>query len=405
MQGASYIPELRLTRLNKLIERFKTSPDLKLTNMFPEDKWESDNIEWEGQNGSRGLAPFASEDAEAPMTSPLGKSDHKAKAAFWKEKDYLGSSFMNNIREPGNPLRHYSAQKQLARMALNLNNRSDRRKEWMLAKMLTDGGFDYMDKNQQKISVDYGVPAGNKITLASNRQWNTDTANIVEDLMDLILTARNNGISVDHAMFTSEILKDMISNKHIQTLLSKSNFGAGDLFARPIAVLSALLEVKNLMLYDEQYQVSADITTALSAGAGPHTIYIDDTRDFEVGDSVTLYDVDAITKEVVVVTAINHQLGTLTATGTITGNYKAGEDVVSTTKKFIPTNKFILFASKVEGQKIAEFCSAPFGNERKWGRYMDKKEIWDPDGVFLRVQNKGLPVLYFEDAVWIYTVK
>jgi hypothetical protein len=34
----------------------------------------------------------------------------------------------------------------------------------------------------------------------------------------------------------------------------------------------------------------------------------------------------------------------------------------------------------------------------------DRKETWDPDGVFLRVQDKGLPVLYQRDAIYNLTV-
>ena len=74
------------------------------------------------------------------------------------------------------------------------------------------------------------------------------------------------------------------------------------------------------------------------------------------------------------------------------------------TKKFLPTDKFIMFASQLDGEKIAEFANAPFGLNRQWGMKVDQNEEWDPEGLFIRVQNKGLPVLYQEDAVYIMTV-
>jgi hypothetical protein len=74
------------------------------------------------------------------------------------------------------------------------------------------------------------------------------------------------------------------------------------------------------------------------------------------------------------------------------------------TKKFLPTDKFVMFASTVEGQKIAEFMRAPFGLNRQYGLQVDTHEEWDPDGMWVRVQNKGLPVLYNKDATYVLTV-
>jgi len=73
-------------------------------------------------------------------------------------------------------------------------------------------------------------------------------------------------------------------------------------------------------------------------------------------------------------------------------------------RKFLPKDQFTVFADTIEGQKIAEFAEAPFDLNRQYGMKVDQKTKWDPDGVFIRVQNKGLPVLYFEDAVYSVTV-
>jgi hypothetical protein len=74
------------------------------------------------------------------------------------------------------------------------------------------------------------------------------------------------------------------------------------------------------------------------------------------------------------------------------------------TKKFLDTDKFLMFSSTVEGTRIAEFMSAPYGLGRTYGMMVDSKEQWDPDGIFIRVQNKGLPILYHRDALFVYTV-
>jgi hypothetical protein len=74
------------------------------------------------------------------------------------------------------------------------------------------------------------------------------------------------------------------------------------------------------------------------------------------------------------------------------------------TRGFVADNKFIMFASQVDGQAIAEFKQAPFNIDRHYGLRTDQWEEKDPSGVWVMVENKGLPVLYQRDAIYILTV-
>ena len=399
------IPALRLSTLTKLIERFTRSPKLLLMKLFGEDKWPSDEIEWEAQTGDRGMTPFSNEDVPAPRVVPTGVSGHKAKAAYWKEKMFFGSSFLNNIRKPGTRETFYSTKKFLAPQMRMLRNRCDRRKEWMICKMLTAGEFEYIDPNNKRVAVDYGIPIDHMQVLDADRKWDQDTSKMVEDIMDAKIYMENaNSSELDFAMFPSEILKVMVVNKSVQTLLQKSAYGQGDLFARPLQVLGDLLNIKNMVLYNEMYQIRGWLTAALPAGAGPHTIFVDEATDFEPLAKIFANSITGRTKESLTVTGVDPIAGTITATGTLTNSYKPQEDVITMTKKFLPLNKFCMFASEVEGQRIAEFMLSPFGMDRHYGRKLDRWEKKDPDGLFIRVENKGLPVLYFEDSIFVYTV-
>lgn len=404
--GISDIPDLRLTVLNKLITKYLSPPNLILKNMFKSQNYESDTIEWESQIGSRGLTPFAGEDAEAPQAAVPGTGQNSAAAAYWKERTFFGSSFLNNIRQAGTDRKYMKAARTLANQTRNLSNRSYRREEWMLAQMLCNDGFDYKDKNEKYIVVDYNIPDDNKVTLAADYKWDTGTSrNIVKDIFDgkLVVSNANAGV-LNNAICTTEVLKLMIFDSTIQTLLTKSTFGNGDLFKNPTGVIAALIGIGNLHLYDEAYQIRAWLTTALAAGAGPHTVYVDSTTDFEVGGTLTAYDVSARTKETLTITAIDNDAGTITATGTLASAYKATEDYVYMTRKFIPTDKFIMWADTVDGEPIAEFMKAPHMLNRTWGQQVDRWDKKDPDGVFLRVSDKGLPVLYHEDGIYQLTV-
>jgi len=404
--GINDIPALRLTVLNKLVTKYMNPPNLILSQFFPAVNYESDNIEWESQIGSRGLTPFASEEAESPAAAVPGVGTNSAHAAFWKERTFFGSSFLNNIREPGTDRMYQNAARTLSNQMRNLSNRSYRREEWMRAQMLCNDGFTYKDKNGSYLTVDYGVPDDNKVTLATDYKWSNGTKrDIAQDIYTSKLSVSNANAGVlNHAIFTSEVLQYLIYDDTIQTLLAKSAFGQGDLFANPTNVVGTLIGIPFMHLYDEAYQIRAWLTTALSAGAGPHTVYVDSTVDFEVGGTLTAYDVSAKTKEDLTITAVNTNAGTLTATGTLSSSYKASEDYVYMTRKFIPTNKFIMWADSVDGEPIAEFMKAPHELDRRWGQQIDRWEVRDPDGVFIRVEDKGLPVLYHEDAVYQLTV-
>jgi len=407
-QTQADIPDLRLKRLTKLINRYMSPPSMVLTKLFGTDQWDSDVVEWESQIGTRGLTPFTAPDSQAPRVAPLGVAQHEAKSACWKEKMYLGEGFLNNLRTPGNKLQYYTAQKRLAKEMKMISTRSDRRVEWMFAKMLAAGTFSYLDNNSTKQTVTYGVPTANLVTLDSTRYWDTgNQRNILEDIFDAQLTLSNAcGAKIDYALFTSEVLKLLIFDPGIQTLLSKSNYGQGDLFARPVQVLGSLLSINNMVLYDEQYQIRANITAAVTADSTTD-IYVDDTTDFEVGQTLRFYDISARTYEDETISSVTTDSGYITVSTAPSTSYKANEDVVAMTRKFLPDNQFLMFASQLEGQKIAEMAYVPYaitGSGRNWGKQTNSWPVWDPAGVFIMVENRGLPILYNEDCIYNLTV-
>jgi hypothetical protein len=403
--GASEIPDLKLVRLQKFIESLKTPPSLVFLNLFGSFNADSDEIKWEAQTGTRGMTPLVAPTAPAPQLAPLGISEHSAYAAFWKEKMFMSEQWLNNLREPGTVATYEGAKRKLAREISRMRNRSDRRREWLCAKMLTDGSFTYKRPGSLKVSVDYSIPTANLITLGATRMWDTGSAkNIAEDIFDTKLTLQNNGISIDRSMCPTEVLKLMLFDTTIQNLLKKSAFGDGDFFKNPAVVLADLLGFGTLTVYDEQYILTAWLTAAVT-GSSTTTIYLDEVTDIEVGDTIRFHDTSAKTYEDETVSAVDVEAGTVTISTAPTASFKASEDKITITKKFLNTNKFLMFASSVEGEPIAEFMDAPFGLDRHYGMKVDQKEEWDPEALWVRTQNKGLPVLYNPDAVACLTVK
>lgn len=398
---ANDYPDLRLSKLQKLIERWKSPPSLRLTKLFGQDNWDSDNVKWETQIGNRGLTPFVAPGSPSPTTAPQGVGAGAAFAAFWKEKMFFGEEFLNNLRQPGTTAKYLSAKKRIAKETKSLKNRCERRKEWMTAKMLTGASFTYLVQNGLKYTIDYDVPSDQVVELGASRKWDDGASrNIVEDIFDSKSDVRQaNGGNIDYSLFTTEVLKLLIFDPTIQNLLSKSSFGDGDLFAKPKQVLASLLDILNMELYDEVFQLKAWLTAAVTADTTT-TIYVDDPTDFEVGDTLYFYDVSARTKEGETISSIDVNAGTITVDTAPATSYKSQEDFVYVNKNYIPTNKFTMFCSMVEDEKIAEFANAPFDLDRHYSLKVDTHEEWDPDGIAVRVQNKGIPVLYQEDAIY-----
>ena len=407
MKGSEGIPQLKLETLNKVIHAFPKAANLFFTNMFGENKADSDTITWETEFGSAGMTPFVAPGSVAPAIGLDGVGKGSATAAFFKEKMYFDEEFLNNLRQLGTYATYETAKVKLARGLLKLRNRMDRRREWMTAQMLVNGSFSYVTKGETNVSVSYGIPTSHMVTLAADRQWDDGAnRNPVEDIMDAkTVVANDAGVQLTDAYLNSELLKLLILDSKIQALLSKSAFGSGDLFSRPREVIGSLLNL-NLTTYDELYEVQGWIMSAVTGGSST-TVTVDDPSDFEVGGTLRFIKVkEANVWEDETITAVNKTTGVITVATAPTLSFTAGIDKVVMRKKFIGDDTFFMMNPVAnDGTKIAEILMAPYGLGRRWGYYSDKKDEWDPEGTWLRNQDKCLPVLYFPNNTFKYIVK
>ncbi len=402
------IPELRLEVLTKFITKFTAPPDLLITPLFGSSSAESSTIKWESVRGSRGLAPFIAPGSPSPVTAPSGIAKHSAEAAFLSEKISFSEEWLNNMRKAGTLEQYATAQEHLAREYANLVNRNRRRKEWMFAKMLCDGGFSYSEEAGTRIDVDYDIPADQQVTLTSTARWGESAADILGDVMDAKTAVKqaNNG-KIDFMLMNTTVLKLMAADTTISNLLRKDAFGDGslrkgalnNLVAVNPNVLAGLLDIPQIIICDEAYEVRAFITGAVT-GSSTTAIPVSDTSDFEVGGTLRLFDISAGTYEDEIIASIQTEAGTVTVSAAPTASFKAGEDVVMMTKMFVPDNKVSFVTKSVEGEAIAEWKNAPFGIPRGYDLTPKSWLDTDPDVAWVRVQNKGLPVLYHRDALY-----
>lgn len=405
-KGSAGIPALQLETLNKLISQLDMAPQMFFSKLFPAVQYDSDTIKWEIEYGSAGMTPFVAPGSIAPAIGLDGIGEGSAKAAFYKEKMYFDEEFLNNMREPGTWSKYQTAERHLARGVRKLDYRIQRRREWMMAQMLINGTLSYTSNGGTSFSLSYGVPSNHSVTLAGNYVWGTGST---KDAITDIYTAKtvlsdDAGVGIEYTLMNSATLLLLLLDSDIQDLLKKSAFGNGDLFANPSGVIGGLLGLGNLVVYDELYEIPAWLTANVTGGTTV-AISVDDASDFEVGGTLRFHDMSEYnTYEDETISAVDVTAGTVTVSTAPTASFTAGEDKVTMKKKFLADNVVFMFNTMSNGEKIAEFMEAPYGIGRRWGKFADTKDEWDPEGMWLRVQDKGLPVLYHPSTTYKLTV-
>ena len=404
------IPSLRLEVLNRLIDEMLPGPELIFTNMFPSTSYPSDTIEWEVWEDSAGMTPFVAPGSPAPSVGIDTTRSGRATAAYWKEKTFFDEVFLNNMRMPGSHQELLTKERQVARQLARLNYRAQRRKEYMFAKMLTDGTMTYQINGGAKFTVNWGIPTANQETLVANRYWGTgSTRNPVEDLFDIKLALKKEGVVPSMTYMNSTTLKLLLFDTSIQTLLAKSNYGEGDLFARPAPVLADLLGLGRLAVIDTLYEAVGWLTADVTASSTT-TVYVEDASDFEAGGTLRFINMtktpdQAGYYEDETISSVDKAANTITISAAPSVGFKAGRDKVIMKKSVVADYKVVMLdPSNYGGAPIAEFLEAPFGLARRWGRYVDTHDEWDPEGMYLRIQDKGMPVLYRPSAIFQLTV-
>jgi hypothetical protein len=401
------------------MESFMKAPKFFLMNLFPSSNALSSTIKWESQRGGRGMTPFSPPGSPAQVTAPHGIAEHYAEAAYWKEKMPFDEEFLNNLRKPGTTAEYQTAEAKLAKELASLSWRSDRRKEWMFAQMLFGNGFTYHVKGGYRATIDYGIPADHRVTLASAYNWNDGgSKNIMSDIQDGKKKIKNDtGGMVNVAMCNSEVLKLLANDTALRQLLQRSMFmggpgGSNNLFegnkhewvgVNP-GVIGSLLDIDTFYVYDEMYEIRAWLTQGVTGGSTTW-FTVDDNSDFVAGETLRFWDASAGTYEDVYILGVNYEAGTVQIDAPPANSYRAAEDYVTMQKYYIPSDKFVMMATSVDGQPIAEYMQAPYGLNRVWGQSTDRHEEWDPDVVWIRVQDKGLPILKNRDGVYVLTVQ
>ncbi len=412
--GSSGMPYMKIETLRKLIKKFTASPDLILQKLFPTSKAEGDTVEWETHQGSRGMAPFKAPGAITQKTAPLGKAEHEAKAAFWGEMMDFDEEFLNNINSSNQNSSKAKREKTKAVLARNIRglaSRCLRRKEWMLAQMIMEGKLDYVSKDGGlQLHLDYGIPDNMKVAMPAGALW-TGNDQTERDILGNIQDGKQtisdcNGGVVNVAFCSLKTLGYLSKDEQIRDMLSKEKWGDGKLFKGPKhkilgvnkQVIEECLDIPKIVVYEEKYEVRAMALSNIEPSSTE--IVVPNATEYREG-TVAFFNMRTGKTAYTIITGILANESKLVIEpigGTVT--YPAQQTFVRELINFIPDGKFTMMATHIEGEPIAGYEECPYGLDQNYGLRLDMDRTFDPEAVTIRAQDKGLPVLFQNDAIY-----
>ena len=406
-KGSAGIPALHLTTLNKLIDMTPKPADMFFSNLFPTKQYPSDQIEWEIEYGSGGMTPFIAPGSSAPTIGGDGIGYGAASCAMMAEKSFLDERILNNLRKVGTDRVKETAQAQVAKRFMKLKNRNVNRREWMMAKMLMEGAITYQDIRGLKLSVSFGIPTQNLITLTGNDVWGTgSTRNPTKALFEVHeFLSDQYGYKPTYHIMNSATMKLLMFDEKIADLAKNAAFGTGNpMGTNGQRVVAELLGLGNLIVLDNQFEVQSWLTAAITGGSTT-VISIEDATDFEVGGKVRISDMNTPTIwETKTISAVDKVNNTITVSVAPTASYVAGRAKILMRKKYIPDNKILMYTPTIDGMGIAEMMEAPHEVDGRFGMTSDTWDDRDPSGTWMMIRDMCFPVLYRPEAISVLTV-
>lgn len=385
------------TTLIAVASRLPQPPSMGFSRYFPVIKLPGDNFTWEYALGSAGMSPVVAPGSPAPIIGKDGSASGSASVAYWKEKMFLDETTANNTRRIGT-LEYETAQRQIAEMITKLMWRSKRRQEWFAARALLDSKLVYTMENGHTVSVDFGRPVNNRKVLAGNYRWGQSAAQPLKDILDLKeYMADMHGVRITILKMNSKTLRLLADDPSLIELFKKSGYGDGGFLANPERELGKVLDI-TFELNDDFYDVPAEVT-----GVAGTAITVDNARDFSVGGKLFAELVDKeFREEFRTIVSISGNVVTVDSAFT---TLRPGKDRVTMRKKYLLDGEVCALPSSFDGNSIGNYYLAPFGLPTpRYGMYVDSDMVWDPDGLYMRVQNKGLPVVRSPQAVFTLVV-
>lgn len=235
--------------LEKNLNTYKVGEQL-----FPTKKEIGCEISWvKGANNQPVGLRLSAYDAKAIRRDRQGVEKYKTEMPFFKESMVIDEKMrqeLNTLMQTQNEALINAIIVRIFNDQIKLITAAYETIERMRMQMLTTGAIT-VTSNGQSYSYDYGMPAGNKITVSTG--WAETGANIIKDINDAKKKARKAGYKLTRAMCNSNLLETLTAN----TTISKRIYAManGDVYITSEQVKRFIEQEANLVIYvnDEGY--------------------------------------------------------------------------------------------------------------------------------------------------------
>lgn len=398
------IPEiLNKTSVDEIFSQVEIDESFWFTKNFGPSKNHPEQIlSWLVYVGDKGMAPVISRGAQSPVFKGDGLYEMLMRGAMVSEKTYFTEEEINATLSK-DPLRREAAEFVIVERNEELVIRDHRRVDWLGAQIFFNKGVvSYRDKSGTVWALDYLIPKSHIIEdLGTNMEWATGSArDPVKDIDDMKLRIKlDSGGEVTKLFINSKTLNSRLRNDDkIQSFLSKSAFGIGDLLTKPAAALSSYLDVE-IVKYDEFIPHTVRLIQRIDAS----NYFVDDPWLLKAGTEVKFLRTDetglqTYLEELNEIDSINLLTGQIELVSPMDQLFNQRDDRLRCIIPFLPDDHVILLAEKARGKKICQWIDAPLGYPSRYGIRSDVWENKDPDVVFTRAQRLGLWALYNNQA-------
>jgi len=261
-------PLLQKATLTRVVNKIKISSHLG-EEFLPFKPVPTEKTIWDVVEADMGMAKFVAPDAESPLVDKRKIDQVIATIASIREKERFIESDLRAIREAGElPIVEDSptlmnalktqAEQRLRDSLTRLKNRVANRLEWMRWQAML-GTVSY-DDGDVIFSVDYGIPAANKVTLSGTAVWSdTTNADPLKNINDWIDTYIDNqsGLAPTRMVMSRKSLGYIAQNAKIRDLLKYNNNINPEVFGSPKMAQQLILNLTDIVkihVYDSFYE-------------------------------------------------------------------------------------------------------------------------------------------------------
>ena len=367
-------------------------------------------VEWDIKRPLGGMTQAVARGAESPIIHRRGVGQASFEPAHFREKVILGESDVTTLRKLGTWEQRLTAAEQIADIMVDLNDRLENRIEWMRWQPIVNNSLT-INENKVQFTVSYNMPGIHRPT-ASPLWSTTATADPITNIQTWIRLFRGAGCKPKKFWFNTKVQQYLFQNQRILSLVDRV-FNSGNVGLMSMEIVGAILKTYigdyPYEIYDSGYNLVTYTTGANAAGAGPHTILVDDGTGYAIGDVCQLAAADESAEENVTISGVSGN--TITATGTLTGTYPAAS-MFRCYKTFIPDNVFIIegefpAGSGPKGEVIS--VDAVYGTgdlmSPKPGKFAETIFMQkDPKQIEIICGINALPVLYRKRGFVVATI-